>query len=672
MTARIVVAASVWVCSWALALGGLLVMWLADLPAEPLPGVFLSQVPNGMLAGFDDVGVAVALVYGPVSALILARRPHPVGVILAVHAIGSGLTAFGVPYGMLGTQVAGLPLWEPIALAAGWSFVPGTFMTASLPLLVTLRRLRPWERGLVGLNGAVTLGALAVSLTPRDVLDGAEPVLRDLFSWLSYAAVGIAIACWVVLAVRWARSRGRVRTSVAWLALGHGFLSLSYIALVLPKEFELPGWAADLALVAPVLGQVVYPAAILVVVLGQRMWGVALVVNRLVLWSLLTIGGIVVYLIVVVLASPLLPERNGVWIVTPVAIALAAQPLTRWLQRRIDVLVYGDAADPPTLLARLGERIGELEPGVEGLQQLADVLRRVLRLGSVEVRMVASDFLAVSGGATGTPHVVLLQSGGESLGQLVVRPPDGQRFDRRTLAALADISGLIVAAVRLVESNHVLERARCALVAERAGERRTMRRELHDGLGPSLAGVGFGLAAVENLLATQPDRAASLLRELAVDVNRRVRDVRQLAVLVYPSPLDGATLAEALEELAGRFDSDAMRVHSVVDTPGGIARELEDALYFIGAEAIANAARHSGASSIELCIESDGDWIELTVRDNGTGISPGATAGVGLTSMRERAQERGGSATVSTSVSGVVVRARLPVLKSALIEDMAH
>ncbi|WP_308797333.1 histidine kinase [Agromyces silvae] len=696
-SARRAVAIGVWAVSWVLALASLVIAWAAALPTAPLPGVFLSQAPLAMRASFDDIGVTVALIYGPVAALILARRPHPVGVILAIHAVGSGIAAFGVQYGLLGAEVEGLPLWGLAAFAAGWGFVPGTFMTAALPLLVTRQRVPRWQLALVIVCAAIAAVAFVASLTQQSVPEPQNPfaiddpayqaVLPGLYTILSFAAVGISLVSCGVLVQRWATASGRDRVGLAWLTLGHVFLTASYLALVLPEGLALPTWIVDFGLVAPVLGQVLYPAAILVVVLGQRLWGVEFVVSRVILWSLLSISGVILYLVVVLAVPRLLPGADGAWLLAPILIAVAVQPIRRWLQRRIDRLIYGDGAEPAVLLTRLGDRIGELEPGPAGLRELSDALRRVLRLGSVEVRSESSAIVEVAGAAGGDPVVVPLVSRGHLVGELVVRPIEGQRFDRRTLAVLDDVAGLVAAAVQLVESNLVLERARGDLVAKRAGERRALRRELHDGLGPALAGIGFGLAAVENLLPANPDRAGELLDELAGDLARRARDVRELAGEVTPSPLDGATLAQAVDELARRFDSDGLRVVAAVEAVPILPAPVQDALYFIAAEALANAVRHARATRIEVSIAvrgegrsgdgrpgdgRPGDLAEVLVVDDGQGLPAAVRPGVGLASMRERAEEQGGTLSIERRTRGTLVRALIPARRAAPVEDMAH
>lgn len=676
MSRRRLVAGAVWAVSWAFAFAALMIGWFAGIASEPVPGAFLSQAPREVRAIFGTIGVTVALVYGPVSAVILARRPHPVGVILAIHAVGSGIAAFGVQWGILGAEHPGLPLWGLFTFAAGWGYVPGTFMTAVLPLLVTDARLPPMQRLLVALCAVAAAVTFVASVIQQSVpvpenpfgvaTPGIQAVLPDVYTVLTVVVAGESLLVCGLLVARWRSAAGRARTGLGWLTLGHFFLTLSYLALVVPADLTPPHWVVEFGIVAPVIGQVLYPAAILVVVLGQRLWGTELVVSRVTLWALLTIAGVSLYLLVVVVVPRWFPGTGGLWFITPLVIALAIQPLQRWLQRRIDELIYGEGADPDALLMRLGDRLGEIEPGAAGLRELCEALRRVLRLGAVEVR-AASSSLWASAGQVGEDAVRIgLPSDEEHIGVLLARPPEGQRLDRRSLAVLSDVAGLVAVAVRLAESHRSLEQARADLMALRAAERRLVRRELHDGLGPSLAGIGFGLAAVENLVERDPQQAGELLDELAEDLNQRVRDVRTLADEVVASPLARATLAEAVGELAARFHGDRLRVHAEVADAGALPVEAQQALYFITAEAVANAARHAAADRIDVLIARQEDEMVVTVRDDGCGITDDAAPGVGLTSMAERARELGGDLAVRSAGSGTVIVARIPLRRPSV------
>lgn len=665
---RLVAGIVVWVVSWMLALGALWLGVSLGLPRGPLPGTVLSVAPADVRALFWWIGVTVALVYGPVTFLLFSRRINVVGIILAVHAVGSALGSFGTQWGMLGAQHPGLPAWGLLAFSAGWAYVPGTFMTPVLALLVTHARLPRAQRALVWIGVVNAVIATLVSLTQQSVASPRNPLAIDhdrwqaalpqLYLWSSVAALGLAVITGTILLLRWLRSAGASRTGLAWLTLGHVFLTVSYAVLVLPEQASLPPRVLDYGLAAPILGQVIYPAAILVAVLGQGLWGHRAVVSRILLWALLTFSGIALYVVIVLTIGGLLPTAQGLAVLVPVVIALAIQPLRSWIQRRVDHLVYGEGVDAATLLDRLRSRIGEVDAGPSGLRGLCAALRRVLRLASVEVFSGAT-LIAGAGAAVGEPIRIRLP--GESTGELVVTAPGGQRLDRRSLAVLRDLAGLVAASLHLAESTRHLEQARDDLFAQRAGERRAIQRELHDGLGPALAGIGFGLAAAANLAPGNPAKAADLLAELEQDLARRARAARSLAGQMLGSPLDGVPLAEALTELAGRFRTEHLAVRPSIDPSCQLPQTHQDAAYFIAAEALTNAVRYSGATEIEVGLTVASGTATVWVSDNGTGLAFEHRPGVGLTSMRQRARALGGELTLTSSELGVRVVATLPV-----------
>lgn len=661
---------AVWAISWLFALAAVCLALVFQLPRTPLPGMVLSSAPGELRELFPVIGFTVAIVYGPVAALLLLRRVNAVGVILAVHAVGSALGCFGSQWALLGAQAPGLPLWGLLAFASGWSYIPGTFMTAVLPILVTHARIPAWQTRLVhaGIVNAVigtAAGMLQQSVaSPRNPLappaEWLQQMLPSVYLLTSFIAVGLAWVSAGVLIGRWVRARGRGRTGLAWLTLGHVFLSASYTVLVIPASESLPHSLLSVGLLTPVLGQVIYPAAILVVVLGQGLWGQGVVVSRIILWALLTVSGVALYFAIVLAAPLILPWPEGLRYAVPLLIAVAIEPTRGWFQRRIDQLVYGTGADPATLLSELSEQIGELEAGPAGLRELCEAIRRVLRLASVEVHMSEPALTLGAGRLVGEPVRIALP--GERDAFLIVSAPGGQRLDRRSLSVLRDVSGLVAASLNLLESERELGAVREGLLEKRALERRRIQRELHDGLGPALAGLGFGLAAASNLLGSNPRGAELLLSELEEDLGRRARAVRRLAHEVLPSPLEGMALPLALSELAERFQSDGLLVRSEVrvsDASQQLPQSHQDAMYLIAAEALTNSARHSGASEVGISLEVDEHGAVLRVADNGSGLPSDYRPGVGLASLRRRAAELGGSLTLESS-NGTRVTVVLP------------
>jgi signal transduction histidine kinase len=219
-----------------------------------------------------------------------------------------------------------------------------------------------------------------------------------------------------------------------------------------------------------------------------------------------------------------------------------------------------------------------------------------------------------------------------------------------------------------------LQRARERLVTAREEERRRLRRDLHDGLGPQLSSQALTIDAVRALMRRDPESAEALLLDMKQQAQDAVADIRRLVYALRPPALDDLGLVGALRETAAQYGQNGLDVS--VDSPESLLSlpaAVEVAAYRIAQEAMTNVARHAGARecSVSLALDKplDAGVLSLEVRDDGRGVPdpqagvPGpAQAGVGLHSMRERATELGGSLTVEAlPQGGIVVRARLPL-----------
>ncbi|WP_019874319.1 sensor histidine kinase [Sporichthya polymorpha] len=251
--------------------------------------------------------------------------------------------------------------------------------------------------------------------------------------------------------------------------------------------------------------------------------------------------------------------------------------------------------------------------------------------------------------------------GDDVIGELAVTAPPGETLDGRARRALDDLLPLITTGVALARSSADLAEARNRLASVRLEERRVLRRELHDGLGPSLAGIRLGLQGARNLLTRDPVQTEALLAALQDELDSRVEDVRALSRSLLPPTLDTAGLGPALDELASRHREGGLAVE--VDCAAADLRgDLAAAVYGIAVEAMMNVARHSGARSARVDVRAEGADLVLRVDDDGHGLAPDAPPGVGTRSMRERAEEQGGSLRIAPlPTGGTRVEARLPV-----------
>ena len=270
---------------------------------------------------------------------------------------------------------------------------------------------------------------------------------------------------------------------------------------------------------------------------------------------------------------------------------------------------------------------------------------------------------AEHGTPVGTVHTETLTHHGATVGRLRVsergRDDPLESADLELVRSLAREVGPAVQAVRLHKD---LLRSRAEVVALREDERRRLRRDLHDGLGPALAAIGLkaGLAARE----VPPESAArGLLGEIDTEVKASLGDIRRLVEALRPPALDELGLLGAVRSRAAASGRRPGRSTSIGASPTGpLPAAVETAAYRIVVEAITNAVRHSGGTRCTVSISVADDAVELSVSDDGRGLDPDRTPGVGLRSMRERASEVGGTLSVrSTPEGGTVVSARLPL-----------
>jgi signal transduction histidine kinase len=253
----------------------------------------------------------------------------------------------------------------------------------------------------------------------------------------------------------------------------------------------------------------------------------------------------------------------------------------------------------------------------------------------------------------------------ERVGRLLVSPrAPGQPLDTSDRRLLVDLARQVGVAAHAVRASLALQRSRVALVSAREEERRRLRRELHDGLGPTLAGVTLGLHAARSQVVSAPDEAEHLLETLEAQVEQAVADVRRVVYGLRPPALDEFGLLRALQLQAAQLEATTPALSITFDlpqdAPGQLPAAVEVAAYRIACEALTNVVRHAGATACTLRLRLD-SALELDVADNGRGLSPERRAGVGILGMRERAEELDGLLAITSDACGTVVHARLPV-----------
>jgi signal transduction histidine kinase len=249
---------------------------------------------------------------------------------------------------------------------------------------------------------------------------------------------------------------------------------------------------------------------------------------------------------------------------------------------------------------------------------------------------------------------------GERIGVLAVVAVDRRlgRVEREVIEALLPV---LTVAAGAVDREADAQSARERLVTAREEERRRLRRDLHDGLGPSLAGITMEIQAARALMLDDPERASAMLDAAESWSRAAIQEIRRVVYGLRPPALDQFGLVRAIEQHVASLDADiTVRVHAakIHDLPAA----AEVAAYFIVLEALTNVARHASATTCSIELGSSLSAMHLEVVDDGIGLSPHTARGVGLSAMHERATELGGRCEVGAlPTGGTKVEAWIPL-----------
>ncbi|CAN5349587.1 hypothetical protein BH10ACT7_BH10ACT7_25530 [soil metagenome] len=344
-----------------------------------------------------------------------------------------------------------------------------------------------------------------------------------------------------------------------------------------------------------------------------------------------------------------------------VATALVLAAVFSRLARMIDRLVYGDAADPAALVAALTVELASAQDAEDAVPAVLSRLVERLHLTSASLVLQTGERIVV--GSVADPareaSVDLRLPDGGRLGSLSVGLRPGQaRVSRRDVRALRAAAAPIQAALAArTLADRAAEKGR-ALATVREAERRTLRQQLHDDVGPDLAIAKHRVSAAQRDLADEPDAAAAHLEGAVRALSLGLDGVRAISRELRPPALDDGNLMSALRQVA---EGSGLRFEGpdAPQRPPGDA--VEAVLYRLGVEAITNAARHGGAIAVTVSLDQSDQETELTIADDGSGMPEPLIAGVGIVSMRERVGELGGTVTFGASQhGGTAVTIRVP------------
>jgi signal transduction histidine kinase len=273
--------------------------------------------------------------------------------------------------------------------------------------------------------------------------------------------------------------------------------------------------------------------------------------------------------------------------------------------------------------------------------------------------------------STGVALAFPLLSGDRLLGIMTLgEKRSGEPYTQEeleTLATLAHSTTLALENARLHEERLAILRQQLARVTQaQEEERQRIARELHDGVGPTLASMHLRLRATRKLLDRDQEAAADVLDELAELSQDNVRDIRRLIYDLRPAALDELGLVPALREYLNRCQREHdLRIGFSASEEERLPPLVETALFRIVQEAVNNVVKHAGARRVEVTLDRTNGLAALGVTDDGRGFDadePRSGQHLGLWSMRERVEQLGGRFELQSRPGrGTVLKAWLPV-----------
>jgi signal transduction histidine kinase len=420
------------------------------------------------------------------------------------------------------------------------------------------------------------------------------------------------------------------------------------------------------------LTAIALPAAIFAAILRDRLWDMAIILNRTLVYGALSLGIVAVYALVVGGLGALFHAQGNLFftLLATGLVAILFQPAREWLQKTINRLMFGERDDPYAVLSKLGRQLGETAVPTQTLPAITTTICQTLKLPYAAIELAAGDERqpAARSGERGTAVLQEwpLRYQGEIVGWLQAAPRSpGEPFTAREQQLLGDIAAQAGAAAYLLRLTNALQKSREKLVLAREEERRRIRRDLHDELGPTLASQTFAIDAVLDLLESNPTAAARLLRGLKAQNQETVAEIRRLVYELRPPALDELGLVGALQAHAAQLhNSQSLQIQIIArpDPLPPLSAAVEVAAYRIALEAMTNAARHAQAHNCAVHLQAEDTRLTLSIVDDGRGLEPNGRTGVGFHSMRERAEELGGRLSIeSGEKEGVRVTAVLPL-----------
>jgi signal transduction histidine kinase len=641
---------------------------LAITVATEIASVTLSW---GLEARYDTLGYAFySVILAVAGALVATRRPgNAIGWLFCGTALMNALIADAAQgYGLRAAQ-RGWPAGPAFEWISGLNWLLGGMGLVLTFLLFPDGRLPgPRWRPVVWIGAVgVALALPGWTLSPdrgNEFVSGHNPLAAPSLPTWPMFAVGFSlfvtafVASGVALVLRFRRASGVQRQQIKWFAFA------AVISVVTLSLSAVLWYVTPLAPIASVLALTALPVAACIAILRYRLYDIDLVINRAVVYGVLTLLLAATY-VATTLALGTAVDRSSAWVTACATLfaALAFRPLRVRIQdivdRRFNRARYEALRQMTDFLEEL--RAGRAAPeDVEGLlrELVGDPHLELVFLDAAGAHHVDGRGATVPASAIDGRAQTLIERAGQPLGIVLHDGAEGAR--PRLLPRIIEAGGLAIEIARLrVELRGQLaevEASRARIVAAGNEERRRMERDLHDGAQQRLVSIGLALRHAQHELGNGAPAAASATLDGAVgEVAVAIDELRELARGLPPSQLD-AGLAAAFHELARRAPL-PVQVRAASDR---FDRGVEAAAYFVGCEALTNAVKHAQATRIVLCAARENGRLVVSVADDGIG---GATPveGSGLSGLADRVAALGGTLSIASDRgAGTTLVAELP------------
>jgi two-component system NarL family sensor kinase len=607
-----------------------------------------------------------------VGGLIIAQQiRNPVGWSILVHAfcfIGGELTRQYAIYG-LQTQPGSLPAAELISWFSYWLWGPGILSGfILLPLYFPTGSLPSPRWKFFQIFSCISLGFITFMMAFR--VNSIEiPGESNPFGWIEvqtafdpvFGMIWISCVVFTIasLILRYKHGNVTLRNQIKWplYSLSILFIGDRLVNWFFPLHIAEICFGLSLAAIWLSIG---------VAILRYQLFNIDLLISRTILYVSLSALVASLYIAIViglgtVLVGAQILNTNNILIIQLFAtgiIAVVFQPLQQLLQQLINRLLYGYRDDPYRVISTLNKSLNLVFSPSELLPTIAKSIRETLKLPYVAIQLHQHHHEVMaqvsSGEAVNSTQIVPLIYQHEQIGQLILgQRSDHEPFSSHEIELFQTIAQQVSIATNTVILHYDLQHSQERLVTAREEERRRLQRDLHDGLGPTLAGLVMQIDAAHALIYDDPDTSAELLHEVKHELKNTVTSVRQLVYQLWPLSLGQLGLAATMREhILSINRTNKLEISLSIDEPlPELSAALELAAYYILIEAINNVLRHAQASQCHIHIRAE-QQLDLRITDNGVGLSAGYRAGIGLHSIRERAKELGGQCTIGMTAQG--------------------